>query len=102
MHLIGGNNTLKLQMKEFKINNWQDYWKLFDSLISLLKEHNQSEVIAEFKDAQLYVNGMTDGWFEFHKAFKNSIIANKEKLTDEEFEIAEYLIESLNQSLANR
>ncbi len=89
-------------MKEFKINGWQDYWKLFDSLISLLKEHKQNEIITEFKDAQLNVNGLTDGWFEFHKAFKNSLIANKEKLTEEELEIAEYLIESLGQSLTTR
>lgn len=66
-------------MKEYSVNNWQDYWKIFDKLIELLKADNQEQIILDFKEAQKYVNGLTDGWFEFKIAFEKSLQLNKEK-----------------------
>ena len=51
-------------------NAWQDYWKTFDNLIEQLSADNKTEIIADFKDAQKYVNGLTDGWYEFKYSFE--------------------------------
>jgi len=89
-------------MKDFKLNDWQDFWKIFDELIDLLSSDNKTIIIVEFKDAQKYVNGMTDGWYEFKFAFEKSLKSNRQHLTAEQNEIAEFLITTLNKSLTNR
>jgi len=89
-------------MNEYSLNNWQDYWKIFDELIELLKADNQEQIILDFKEAQKYVNGLTDGWFEFKIAFENSLQSNKIKMTVEQREIADFLVATLNKSLSNR
>lgn len=91
-----------LQMKDYKFNGWQDFWKIFDELIDLLRSDNKTIIIDEFKDAQKYVNGMTDGWYEFKFAFEKSLKSNRKHLTSEQIEIAEFLITTLNKSLTNR
>ena len=48
-------------MKNNKTTDWQDYWRKFDELIELLKADSKIEIIAEFKEAQKSVNGLTDG-----------------------------------------
>ena len=89
-------------MKDYTLTGWQDYWKIFDELIELLKADNQEQIILEFKDAQLYVNGLTDGWFEFKSAFEKSLQANRNKITVDQTDIADFLILTLNKSLTNR
>ena len=89
-------------MKDYKLNDWQDFWKIFDELIDLLSSDNKTIIIDEFKDAQKYVNGMTDGWYEFKFAFEKSLKSNRQHLTAEQNEIAEFLITTLNKSLTNR
>ena len=89
-------------MREYTLTSWQDFWKIFDELIELLKSNNQEQIILEFKDAQLYVNGLTDGWFEFKSAFEKSFKSNKPKMTADQIKIADFLILTLNKSLTNR
>jgi hypothetical protein len=89
-------------MREYTLKSWQDFWKIFDELIVLLKTSNHDQIIVEFKDAQLYVNGLTDGWFEFKSAFETSLQSNKPKMTADQIEIADFLILTLNTSLTNR
>ena len=79
-------------MRDFSLSGWQDYWKLFDGLISLLNSDNKEEVSAELKDAQKYVNGLTDGWYEFKFAFEKVLRSNRVKMTSEQTEIADFLI----------
>lgn len=89
-------------MKEYTLTNWQDFWKVFDELIELLKTDNQEQIILEFKDAQLYVNGLTDGWFDFKSAFEKSLQSNKAKMTTDQIEIADFIILTINKSLGFR
>ncbi|MCK9481720.1 MAG: hypothetical protein M0R38_08185 [Bacteroidia bacterium] len=89
-------------MKDYTLTGWQDYWKIFDELLVLLKADNQEQIILEFKDARLYVNGLTDGWFEFKSAFEKSLQANRTKMTVDQSDIADFLILTLNKSLTNR
>lgn len=89
-------------MKDYKLNGWQDFWKIFDELIDLLHSDKKTIIIDEFKDAQKYVNGLTDGWYEFKFAFEESLKSNRQHLTAEQNEIADFLIMTLNKSLTNR
>ena len=89
-------------MKDYKLTGWQDFWKIFDKLIDQLQSEKKTMIIDEFKDAQKYVNGLTDGWFEFKIAFEKSLRSNRQNLTAEQNEIADFLITTLNKSLTNR
>jgi hypothetical protein len=88
-------------MRDLSLSGWQDYWKLFDELISLLNSDNNGEISTELKDAQKYVNGLTDGWYEFKFAFEKSLQSNRLKMTSEQTDIANFLIMTLNKSLKN-
>ena len=74
---------------------------IFNKLIDLLKADNKESIILDFKDAQKYVNGLTDSWYEFKLAFENSYQSNKTKMTAEQKKIADYLILELTESLTN-
>jgi hypothetical protein len=89
-------------MKDYKLADWQDFWKIFDELIALLQSDKNTMIIDEFKDAQKYVNGLTDGWYEFKFAFEKSLKSNRHHLSVEQNEIADFLITTLNKSLTNR
>lgn len=89
-------------MKDYALTGWQDYWKNFDELIEQLLSENKSKIIAEFKDAQKYVNGLTDGWYEFKFAFEKALNLNRQNMTEEQNKIADFLLTTLNKSLTNR
>jgi hypothetical protein len=89
-------------MKNYQLTDWQDYWKIFDELIEQLTSENKIEIVAEFEEAQKYVNGLTDGWYEFKFALEKSINSNKQNMTEEQYQIAEFLLTTLNKSLINR
>jgi hypothetical protein len=89
-------------MTEYSLSSWQDYWKIFDELIELLKQDKQEDIILELKDAQKYVNGLTDGWFEFKFAFERCLRLNRSKMTSDQTDIADFLIKTLSKSLKNR
>ena len=89
-------------MTEDIINSWQNYWELFDDLIEQLKLDHHDQIVLEFEDAQKYVNGLTDGWFEFKFAFEKSIQTHRAKLSAEQIDIADFLIMTLNKSLTKR
>ena len=89
-------------MKNYQLTDWQDYWKIFDELIEQLTSENKIEIVAEFEKAQKYVNGLTDGWYEFKFALEKSINSNKQNMTEEQYQITEFLLTTLNKSLINR
>ena len=81
-------------MKE-NIKSWADYWKTFDLLIEKLREGNRGQIISELKEAQKYVNGMTDGWYDFMIEMEKIVESNKRNMTMEEVELTNDLIEYL-------
>lgn len=89
-------------MKEYTLTSWQDYWKIFDELIENFTSENKAEIIAEFKEAQKYVNGLTDGWYEFKFALEKAINSNTQNMTEEQNQIAGFLLTTLTKSLTNR
>ena len=86
-------------MKKYTLTGWQDYWKIFDELIDQLTSDNKTELVNELKDAQKQANGLTDGWHGFKFAFKRSIKSNRQIMTDEQTQIAEFLIKTLDKTL---
>ena len=83
-------------MKEYTITDWNDFWDIFDKLIDLLMSENKVDVAFDFKNAQKCVNGLTDGWYDFMIAFDRTLNSNKERITDEEWNIVNLLRNCLN------
>lgn len=81
------------------IKSWDDYWKIFDALCISLTNQNKTEIVEEFKNAQKYVNGFTDGWFDFLDKFKTAYKANISDLEFEDKEKSKLLIDVLSASL---
>jgi len=86
----------------FKVQSWEDYWELYSQLINYLIASNEELVVAELKEAQKYVNGFTDGWHDFKNEFERVVLSYRSRLTSEQLGLAEYLLMTLRQSLANR
>lgn len=45
--------------------NPSEYWKRYELFNRSFKESNRPTISDSLEDARCYVNGMTDGWFEF-------------------------------------
>ena len=90
------------QMEKFKIDSWSDYWLIFDKLIDLLKAENKDIIVLDFMDAKKFINGLTDGWYEFKFAMEKTINSNRQRMSAEQIKIAEFLLTTLNKSLSNR
>lgn len=72
-----------------------EYWDKFDHLILALQKDERYDIVLELKEAQKYVNGMTDGWFKFLDRFSRTISVNKHTLSREQIHLANKLIDSL-------
>lgn len=81
-----------------KIEGWSEYWNYYDSLC---KSINDEELIKELNEAKKYVNGMTDGWYDFLNAFE-SAISNSSGLNSKQQALSEQLITELKGRLKNR
>jgi len=89
-------------MRKYKLTDWQDYWKIFEELIELLSTDKKLEIIAELNDAQKHVNGLTYGWYEFKFSLEKTLDKHTQNMNAEQNYIANFLIDTLNQSLKNR
>ena len=90
-------------MRDIKnIKSWSDYWKIFDNLCLSLTNQGKTKIVQEFKEAQKYVNGLTDGWFDFLDKFKTSYQDNLNDLEIEDKEKSKLLIDALSASLKGR
>ena len=78
----------------------QDYWKKFDLLCTELATEGKQNLVAELRNAQSYVNGQTDGWYDFLDSFETTIV--KHELKGQTKKLAIKLIEILKHRLENR
>jgi hypothetical protein len=56
-----------------------EYWEKYDLLCSDLKKDGDLETFKELLEVKKYVNGLTDGWFDFLVGFEKIIETNKMK-----------------------
>lgn len=78
----------------------EDYWKKYDLLCSELEDEGKQNIVKELRRAQSYVNGLTDGWYDFLNTFAKTI--RNEKLEGHTLKLAETLMETLKIRLENR
>ena len=86
-------------MANYEVNNFEEYWKKYDSLVKNLKKEHQFELANKLVDAKKNVNGLTDGWFEFKNEFEVAIKQNKSILNNVNLELALFLIKTIKLSL---
>ena len=89
-------------MEKFEINSWSDYWLIFDKFIDLLKAENKDSIVLDFMDAKKFINGLTDGWYEFKFAMEKTIKFNRQQMSAEQIQIAKFLTTALDESLSNK
>ncbi|NTS43922.1 hypothetical protein HRG84_23785 [Flavisolibacter sp. BT320] len=89
-------------MGNWKLEDWTDYWKLFEQLCSSLKTNGKDEMVGKLKDAQQHVNGLSDGWYEFLNNFQSAISSNHSKLNQEERELSDFLVSTLKKALSRQ
>ena len=78
----------------------EDYWEKFNLLCSELEAEGKQNLVSELRKAQSYVNGLTDGWYDFLNSFEKAMTSQKlDNLTQQ---LANTLIETLKNRLNNR
>ena len=86
-------------MANYEVNNFEEYWIKYDSLVKNLKKEHQFELANKLVDAKKNVNGLTDGWFEFKNEFEVIIKQNKSLLNIVNLELSLFLIKTIKSSL---
>ncbi len=79
-----------------------DFWIKFGELINLLKEENKQHIASELKEVQFYVNGLTDGWYNFKEVYNKIIQYRKYELTKHQLYLALNLLNKLEAWLLSR
>lgn len=78
----------------------QEYWTKFDLLCVELEDDSKQELADELRIAKSYVNGLTDGWYEFLNAFEKTIETHE--FNEQSRKLARKLIETLKYRLENK
>lgn len=84
-----------------EITNWSEYWSEFNDFCSDLNNSDKTKTASELREAKRFVNGLTDGWYEFQDNFKKTIDNSKE-LEVNEIKRANQLIKILKITLEKR
>lgn len=78
-----------------------EYWQLYQMLYSNIEKKN--ELLAQqLRQIQSYINGLTDGWYDFLTSFKKIVSDNFNNIALEDLELADLLIATLENSLKSR
>lgn len=64
------------------LNNWSEYWQRYDTLCCNIKSENEP-LAEQLIGAKSYVNGLTDGWYNFLNVFKGLIFDNSNNLSSD-------------------
>ena len=78
------------------------YWNTFDKYCASLTKEYQLAMVEKLKDAQNYLNGLTEGWHEYLIRIKKVQSDFKNLLDKEENKGLDYLIKSIDKMLKNR
>lgn len=81
-----------------RTNNWSEYWQRYNTLCNIIKAEN-NQLAEQLINAKLYVNGLTDGWYDFLNLFKELIFKNAKTLSSDCKVQADTLITQLEKAL---
>ena len=76
-----------------------DYWIKYQEFCDNLKLKGELEIVERLADAQKYVNGMTDGWYEFLSKLRLTRKDFNTRLSNEDLKTIDYLIERIDKRL---
>lgn len=85
-----------------RICDWNEYWEMYDKLIVELKNENKVSIANKLIEARTFVNGLTDGWFEFKEKLDEVIESNRGNLTSTQKNILHNLSSTLKYVLKRR
>ena len=80
----------------------QQYWEVFDELCSSLEQRGELAVVKSLRDSQRYVNGLTDGWWDFLEHFRSAVKAVDKDVRQHERELITTLDSTLHDVLTKR
>jgi hypothetical protein len=55
------------------MDSWKEYWAIFDVLCSSLEQRGETDTVQSLRKCQRYVNGLTDGWWDFLDHFRATV-----------------------------
>lgn len=84
------------------MNSWQQYWEVFDALCASLEQRGKHATVQGLRDSQRYVNGLTDGWWDFLKHFRSTVKVADMELLQHERELIATLDSTLHDALTKR
>ena len=59
-----------------------DFWNSWEEVISELRTSNNSELAERLQETRLNLNGLTDGWHDFHQTAEQIINEHVSELTE--------------------
>ena len=78
------------------------YWDTFEKYCDSLTIKHQFEIVDKLRNAQKYINGLTDGWHEYLMSIKKVKKEFKSQLDKDDEKQLDYLIESIDKMLRDR
>ncbi|MBV6647076.1 MAG: hypothetical protein KI790_16585 [Cyclobacteriaceae bacterium] len=59
-----------------------EFWNNWDEVIAELRTTNNQKLAEQLQDSRLFLNGLTDGWHNFHEAAGQVINQHSSQLTE--------------------
>lgn len=76
-----------------------EYWKKYEELNQSFKKTGRIEVSDSLENARSYINGLTDGWFEFLNSLKEIQILFEVEMSEQESHELNSIILELERNL---
>lgn len=84
------------------MDSWKEYWAMFDVLCTSLEQRGETDTMQSLRECQRYVNGLTDGWWDFLERFRSAVKYSDVSLLEHERELIATLESTLHEALTKR
>ena len=84
------------------MDSWEQYWEVFENLCASLEQRGESTIVQGLRDDQRYVNGLTDGWWDFLEQFRSTVKDADKNLLEYERQLVATLDSTLQKALTKR
>ncbi len=76
-----------------------DFWNSWESVVDELRNSGEVHVARELQESRSYLNGLTDGWFEFLREAELVMIRNSALITPRQYDQLNQILKKVRQSL---